>query len=416
LTPEISSDVTSPYQNPGPPIPRRGPREERSEDSPPATVDREPTLLEGWIQARSQHSPHTYASLLDASQEEEPASSRSENVQAISVRQSMAAGSSQAKSSSSKSNAQRKLVSPFKRPRLSHFPPSPEEDDPSQTHTKDSEGPFLGLHSGESVRKQRSHQELDDILEFERQKKAVTQQRRSALRAARGRQVDVNLYSVNNSHARSEQRYREKYSSRFGDQQGTERSHEWVESTTGNDGENHTSDAVDDGCRRLTNVKDVPQNEMSSIPDGDPRAHLIRRQKMQEEESHASAAGLMRTGLKIRRVKSTRLPFETIPQGDELYHLAFPFEYGAKKEAVVDTGVSTGLGLVTEHLALLDEYVKRGAIDRMKWNSNSRDVALWEADMLSMLRTEHSDARTVVADRGFHIAKAIKAHVDEYGE
>ncbi|KAI1414823.1 hypothetical protein F5Y13DRAFT_197352 [Hypoxylon sp. FL1857] len=83
----------------------------------------------------------------------------------------------------------------------------------------------------------------------------------------------------------------------------------------------------------------------TSLPDGDPRAYLLRRQK-----SVAAEEGGPRP-TKLRRMKSSLLPLENVPSYDEVHSLVF-----VKVLSIEALRTSTNQG------APYDRYVKRGAV------------------------------------------------------
>jgi hypothetical protein len=84
--------------------------------------------------------------------------------------------------------------------------------------------------------------------------------------------------------------------------------------------------------------------KQSCLPDDDPRAYLMRRQRLP-----AAYPENQPVGHKLRRVKTVLLPLENIPKRAELYNLC--------RLVLTNTGVVRGASL---KLACHDQYVKSG--------------------------------------------------------
>jgi DNA mismatch repair protein MutL len=82
----------------------------------------------------------------------------------------------------------------------------------------------------------------------------------------------------------------------------------------------------------------------TTLPDGDPRAYLMKRQK-----SFAAKNDIKGNQSMMMRTKSTRLPLETIPQEDHLHSLVYNMSTDLEN-----------LRSATETLAEEDMYVRRG--------------------------------------------------------
>jgi DNA mismatch repair protein MutL len=79
----------------------------------------------------------------------------------------------------------------------------------------------------------------------------------------------------------------------------------------------------------------------TSLPDGDPRAYLMRRQKSQSTRSGEAP--------KMTRAKSSRLPLENIPEAEKTHNLVLGLSAGMDS-----------LRLITKELMNSDVYMKNG--------------------------------------------------------
>ena len=72
-------------------------------------------------------------------------------------------------------------------------------------------------------------------------------------------------------------------------------------------------------------------DDIPKIPESDPRGYLIRHSHLQEKQGRVNGITTNQTKLKIKRTKTTRLPFETIPQGEEIFMLNAVFDTESAK-------------------------------------------------------------------------------------
>jgi hypothetical protein len=429
LTPGLSPHGEAVYQNPGPPIPRRGPRTE-NDDSPPSSLTRGPTLLEGWIQARAENPsrrPDTPAekSLNDATGS--PSSPRRTEKRSDSGLESSAPPLARSQTPA----IQQRLVAAFKTPRPSQFNPSPDRADGDHGHPRKIKNPSRSPVEAGSGHRQDAGRELYEILEFERQKKTISQQRKQMLRSMQARQPsieatsmlgDENVPSVEHGGRTLDipgaATRRENFDERFDTDSGEQDWQLELRSNKIKATNQHRGDRLDmdrgTESENLQVVTAASHREMLSIPGDDVRACLIRQQNQDTEDAVLTAAGLTRTGLKKRRIKSTRLPFETIPKGAELFHLATVLHTHISQDEQSETATATYCQAAgAERLTALDEYITQGSVNVVKWTTISQNVPTLERQLLLLLK-QQDDAVTL--DYPLTIAKAIKAHVDEYGD
>lgn len=141
----------------------------------------------------------------------------------------------------------------------------------------------------------------------------------------------------------------------------------------------------------------------------DARAYLV--QTSTSDQKMDGDNGLTRTGLKIRRIKTTRLPLETITADADNHCLKaitpqrFP-------------GTST-LVAMSRRQGQCDEYVLSGENRFVRWSASSRDVTEWETTLKGHI-TKNFKARlaggeVVAPELAVMLTTAIKAHVDAHG-
>ena len=141
------------------------------------------------------------------------------------------------------------------------------------------------------------------------------------------------------------------------------------------------------------------------MPESDPRAYLIRHKD--NIAAPGANSGLTKTGLKIRRTKTARLPLETTPLDTATHDLravsARPFP------------TLTVLGTWCRKLGSSDPYVKTGQDDFVRWSVNARDVPGWERSLRELVGLHFRakvGAECVEPDVTLSLVTAIKAHVD----
>jgi DNA mismatch repair protein MutL len=167
---------------------------------------------------------------------------------------------------------------------------------------------------GHFVQQTLLHQHVDDALEFERRKEAATQRRRAEIRAA----SQENPYGPSQSSP-----HQNRYNAAVA----------VLESSRGSN-------------EQESAIEKIPLK--TTIPDGDPRAYLMRRQKSMSD--YLETAG-PRT--KLKRTKSTLLPLETVPETQMMHNIE----------------VNTQLDMKTlerrmRNLHELDRYIVDGTLEK----------------------------------------------------
>jgi DNA mismatch repair protein, C-terminal domain len=171
--------------------------------------------------------------------------------------------------------------------------------------------------------------------------------------------------------------------------------------------------------------------ELPKIPDSDPRAYFMRFRQQQHQQAHADTNGLTRTGLKIRRAKTVRLPLEATPVGAGVHDLAVEVRTLTEGGEDEVTGFKGGEGVRKKYAILekVDEYIKTGHIETLSWSPFSKDVEEWEMTIKALVETKYrpraldgvSDGDTGATDgddaRGpfefeLNLSRALKAFID----
>ena len=143
------------------------------------------------------------------------------------------------------------------------------------------------------------------------------------------------------------------------------------------------------------------------MPESDPRAYLMRHKDSIAPQGATS--GFTKTGLKIRRTKTARLPLETTPLDAATHDLravsARPFP------------TLSVLGTWCRKLGSSDRYFKTGQDDFVRWSVNARDVPGWERSLHELVGLHFRakvGAECVEPDVTLSLVTAIKAHVDAH--
>jgi DNA mismatch repair protein, C-terminal domain len=145
------------------------------------------------------------------------------------------------------------------------------------------------------------------------------------------------------------------------------------------------------------------------LSEDDPRAYLVRNSGSGQKTD--SLSGLTRTGLKIRRTKTARLPLETIPAGAANNYL---------KAITPEPFPSTSpLAVMSRRQSQCDEYVRSGKNSFVRWSANSRDVTVWEKTLKELISKSYkarlAEGEIVAPELTVMLTTAIKAHADAYG-
>jgi hypothetical protein len=144
------------------------------------------------------------------------------------------------------------------------------------------------------------------------------------------------------------------------------------------------------------------------LSEDDPRAYLVRNSRSGQNVD--SLSGLSKTGLKIRRTKTARLPLEAIPP-DAANHCL-------KAISPHPFPGTLALATMTSREGEYDEYISCGGNSFVRWSANSRDVTTWQATLQKLISKSYKArlaGETVDPEITVMLTTAIRAHADAYG-
>lgn len=436
-----------PYQNPGPPLRRRAYRVEDDEPDLSASgilelgdPNKSSSLLDTWIQKQnsSQNLPPSGMPTTDTEE-------------LVHVHhQAMPQPRQTTLSSGQRPHGQqrRPFKSPFKRSRLSQSSTSSsdlyEEQDQIEGHTAQvSAAPGLttsrvSLRPSpcQQLQSSNNRQELDEILEFERQKRlAIAQHRKQAIQSTIGRPLStpspsqIGVARPHKSLAPETVRghpqldasvtpSQENFEGRFGQRdqqvedprqrQRNNPHHNRFLAATRNLDTPRIDDRPGDG-EATRHAPQAVQDGDLKMPDSDPRAYLIRQKEQGKAQDTTGTNGLVRTTLKLKRTKTSQLPLETVPINSAIHDLTADFKMDL---AIVRSEMTT--------LLPLDEYVKTGTIDAQQWLLSALDLARLQVNLQNLVKKSFrsgdvhgsdTDAEDEAAALKIDLDMALKAHI-----
>ena len=416
LTPERSPERSQePYQNPGPPPRRRHPpsSDESELDSPPQVTPPGPTLLDGWMRAAQQIRPDNDRPALMTSQVtntvlSEGSTSTTPLPNTIMQEHSVSRRSLQTNDTRRGNNhsTQKPFKTPFMRPRPSQFPSSPASSQISDCIERLESANMV--RPGPTLDNAEDERELDEIMQFERNKRLVSQQRQRSIKEYEKLQhrrllappVAYEASSQAGSEVTSSEMFEEDFASQFEDdatdnarvqRQPLQHSELPHVALLPRRPVSARSSAVEDQDMNNASTLDRLDSENSAygrrLPDSDPRAHLIRQRELAEQQAASSTGGLTKTGLKVRRVQTTRLPFESIPQGQELHELSISMAVAPDGENCPADNVLKRLVEQSVDLQAVDEYIISGGVKTMDWSTcEAGQVEDWSHVVVAALK------------------------------
>ena len=446
-SPAHSSTEDVPYQNPGPPLRRRAYRIEDDESELSASdaleldePNKSSSLLDAWIQKQNSSQSLPLSGVPTTETEE-----------AVHVHhQAMPRPRQTILSSGQRSHDQQRkpFRSPFKRPRLSQGSTNSsdlyEEPNLNGGHTAQvSTIPGLttsrvSLRPSPSQQLQSSsnRQELDEILEFERQKRlAIAQHRKQTIQTTIGRPLPTPSPSqigaarpheslaseIVRSHPQLDTGVaprEETFEERFGqqDQQVEDPRHRQRNSPHHNrflaatrDLDTPRTDVRPGDSELARRAPSAVQEDDLKMPDSDPRAYLIRQKEQGKAQDTTGTNGLVRKTLKLKRTKTSKLPLETVPIDSAIHDLTADFKMDL---AVVRSEMTT--------LLPLDEYIKTGTIDAQQWLLSSSDLARLQVNLQNLVKrsfksgevhSSDADAEDEAVASPTDLDMALKAHI-----
>ena len=446
-SPAQSSTDDVPYQNPGPPLRRRAHRMEDDEFELSASdalqldePNKSSSLLDAWIQKQNS-SQNLPLSGIPTTETEEVGHVH---------HQAMPRPRQTTLSSGQRSyDQQRKpFRSPFKRPILSQ----------SSTNSSDLyEGPDEnGLHTAQvstlpglttsrvslrpspsqQLQSSSNRQELDEILEFERQKRlAIVQHRKQAIQSTIGRPSPTpspSQIGVSRPHESlapetvrghpqpdtSVTTSEENFEERFGQQdqqvedprqrQRNNPHHNRFLAAT-RDLDTPRLDVRPGNSELSRRAPHIVQEDDLKMPDSDPRAYLIRQKEQGKAQDTTGTNGLLRTTLKLKRTKTSKLPLETVPIDSAIHDLTADFKMDL---AFVRSEMTT--------LLPLDEYIKTGTVDAQQWLLSAPDLARLQVNLQTLVKrsfrsgdvhSSDTDAENGAVAITIDLDMALKAHI-----
>ncbi|KPI45098.1 DNA mismatch repair protein MutL [Cyphellophora attinorum] len=418
-TPEPSSDPGQPaYQNPGPPMRRRERQLSDSEaenERPAGSPARGPTLLDGWIRAQQLRSDDVPSQVDNPSSGPaticEPGVGTEDQHMPKKTHRTQDSSTSSTMSMQATSRrgglVQKPVATPFQRPRLSQFPDtSASQMIPAATRPR-----AANLHAHHPpLSGPEATSELDDILEFERQKRVVAEQRKQAMRRDKGHRTSAShleqpslrsilkVGSNATGHVDTMAGNIEDFSSQFEDD-GTDNlvepphprmaaysddlslvKSQPVTSRSAIDRTEHSGDGFEAHFPAKQDLSaEQSATKSFSLSDSDPRSHLFRQREIGNHGNASSAAGLTRTGLKIRRIKTTRLPLEIIPTEYKTNDLAIELMCLGYEDVTAEDGqkLLACLRASAAELKTSDEHVKSGSVSAVDWASCEGKIEGW---------------------------------------
>lgn len=145
------------------------------------------------------------------------------------------------------------------------------------------------------------------------------------------------------------------------------------------------------------------------LSEDDPRAYLVRTST--SDQKMDSLSGLTKTGLKICRTKTARLPLETIPVDANNHCL--------KAIAPQRFPSTSTLVAMSRRQGQCDEYIRSGENKFVRWSASSRDVTVWETTLRGHIMKNFgarlAGGEVVAPEVTVMLTTAIKAHVDAHG-
>ena len=149
------------------------------------------------------------------------------------------------------------------------------------------------------------------------------------------------------------------------------------------------------------------------LAEDDPRAYLIQHRGATRTHSNrhnpTSNPEITRTGLKLKRTKTSKLPLETIPPNLAIHNIS-------AKPLVLFAGFQNLKAQIRE-LGKVDAYPRTGINEFMIWDANSKDVDVWEEKMRDLVRERYvarlgGDGEEVPANLQLRLGTVLRAHCE----
>ena len=433
---QLPSPVTSPrgpeapYQNPGPPsqvMRRRGRRMEDSDDdsltsSSTIAAAKGPSLLDTWVEQSHNASQRTLTQRQAEPGFTHPASQDS-SVGQSPVRKgriSLPPKNTGRLRQPNIDQGQDRAAHPFKTPfrRGTHYQSSISGSEPGDEIIDNCGSPPSSAVRDRTTQRTLSpvksssissnQRDLNAILEFERQKRiAVAQQRKQAAQRIPNRavtlpssnqsQVEPVQVAVQNNlpiaASTQDQEVQEAFNDRFemGNLACTPISQ--PEPRSNNPHQNRYLAAI----RHLERPQSLSKSasgdaapvflmaEESSlkIPDSNPRGYLIHHNRVRENKEQEDDGSVTKIGSKIK-TKTTRLPLESIPAGENTCNLT----------TIIPAPDQKALATQTSQLVKIDEYLTMSEVTVAPWDPSEMTMASWEITLRNLIKRRLQQAST----------------------
>ena len=161
--------------------------------------------------------------------------------------------------------------------------------------------------------------------------------------------------------------------------------------------------------RETTDSAETPPR----LPEEDPRAYLIKDRDASRSHANGHAPNTtsepLRPGLKIRRVKTSKLPLETIFPDSATHNLSSkpltPFPTPAHLTALLNA------------LGTVDAYPGTGMNRFVAWDANSADVGVWQSTVVALVRDKYvarlgGNGEEGPANLQMSLGVALRAHAE----
>lgn len=153
---------------------------------------------------------------------------------------------------------------------------------------------------------------------------------------------------------------------------------------------------------------------LPSIAEDDPRAYLIQHRGATRTHSigHNDTVNpeVSRTGLKLKRTRTSKLPLETIPPTSAIHNIS-------ATPLVLFSG-SENLKAQIRQLRKADAYPRTGKNEFMIWDAHGKDVVVWEEKIKGLVRERYvarlgGDGEEVPANLHLRLETVLRAHCEE---
>lgn len=150
------------------------------------------------------------------------------------------------------------------------------------------------------------------------------------------------------------------------------------------------------------------------LAEDDPRAYLIQHRGATRTHSNGqnptSNPELTRTGLKLKRTKTSKLPLETIPPQSAIHNIS-------AKPLILFAGLQSLEAQIRE-LGKVDTYPRTGNNEFMIWDANSKDVDVWADRMRDLVKERYvarlgGDGEEAPANLQLRLGTVLRAHCEE---